>query len=486
MKKGGLILGILTIVAACSDLPYAEMPEYNRMLPEEIDGLIDTGLTAWRTTASIEMGASCAGCHAPDALDLAYFDYNDFTLRRRGSEHVSRKIGELNASQLEDIVNLVHALRVKHNIEPKPNREFRPLQPAGEMLSGKGGSEIDKDEALAQFFANKGFRFASIPLLDHDEAILQKQEWLKLDVRQVPLGVSLTLWSEDPFYGTEHASLSDWLPALPVIPKPEYEEKWFELHNSYLRKPTNENLLSIFERMEDWTHLPFDGTGADLMKEKYKAMLLAQHDFRSEFTGVEPSGILLEGESGHGLARTFREIAERSCFHQTTAIELPAELLKRYGPEEQITEQMKGIHEKWLWKNWLTDPGSFYNNTDGDGACSKETGMTLHLAYRAAKSSMEAVFGSADPGMPFIPVVFPVMENPGPSSLLIIENSYRMFLHFLLDDLAINNRQISASEIELKKNAVMKMNSNFERFSSEFLEENRNLALGVINALDGL
>ena len=484
MKKGGWILAILMIVAACSDLPYAEMPEYNRMLPEEIDGLIETGLKAWRTTGSIEMGASCASCHAPDALDLAYFDYSDFTLRRRGSEHVSRKIGELNASQLEDIVNLVHALRVKHNIEPKPNREYRLLQPAGQRFFENDGSEIDKDEVLAQFFANKGFRFATVPLLGRDEAILQKQEWLELDVRQVPLGETLALWSEDPFYGMEHASLSDWLPALPVIPKTGYETEWFELHDRYLRQPTNENLLSIFERMEAWTHRPFDGNGAELMKNKYKAMLIAQHGFRSELTGVEQSGNLFRGELGLGLARTFREIAELACFHQTSAIELPAELLNRYGPSEWIKVQMNVIHVKWLWKSWLADP-VFYDWTDGDGPCNEETGLHLHMAYRAAKSSMEAAFGSADPRMPLIPVILPVMENPGTSSLLIFENSYRMFMHLLLDDLAMNKRQISSSEIELKKNAVMKMVSNFERFSSDYLEENRNLALRVINALDG-
>ncbi len=488
MKKGGWILGVVFAVSGCSDLPYAGMPEYNRMLPEEIDGLIETGLKAWRTSGSIEMGASCSGCHAPDALDLAYFDYSDFTLRRRGSEHVSRNIAELNASQLEDIVNLVHALRVKHSIEPKPNREFLPFQPGSVLLPGNNGP--DKDDALAAFFANESFRFATVPLLSRHEALLQKEEWKELDIRQIPLGIPLSLWSEDPFYGTEHASLADWLPALPVIPKPGFEESWFEFQDRYLRYPTDDNLLVILDRVGVYTKLSFDGNGAELMQEKYKAMLIAQHYFRLGMNGGSHGG--KEHTRRDGLTEAlspvmknvFQEIAERACYYQMTLPELPDDLLNRYGPAEHIADQMKLIHEKWLWKSWLADPFTFYLRSGEGETCEENTDLPLHLAYRAAKSSVGTNFGPVRHQRHFISVVFPVTENPGPAAILIIENSYRMFLYLMTEDLAEINDQISASEIEVQKRAVKIMAANFERFKSDFLQENRILADRVLSVLE--
>src|SRR5690625_1146312 len=118
-----------------------------------IDDLIETGLTAWRIPGSIDAVASCSGCHAPDGFDLAFIDFNDFHVRRRGAMHVGGEHSELSASRIEDIVNMIHAIRVEYNITPEEPREHRAFQPGRQALADASVGNPEA-EILAHHRAN--------------------------------------------------------------------------------------------------------------------------------------------------------------------------------------------------------------------------------------------------------------------------------------------------------------------------------------------
>src|SRR5579885_3658246 len=61
---------------------------------------IKAGLVSWRTPGG-KFNSACSSCHAPDAFDLARFNFDDTTIRRRALAHV----GQADATK---IVALVH------------------------------------------------------------------------------------------------------------------------------------------------------------------------------------------------------------------------------------------------------------------------------------------------------------------------------------------------------------------------------------------
>src|SRR5262249_54960816 len=122
-----------TAVAAA---PYCLSRPEATWTPEQADEAYARGLKAWRTQGSVDNNA-CVFCHGPDAMDLAYLGYSDAQMYRRGFTHVDQAI-------IDDVVDMVHALRAKFNItQPSDPAKTRPFQPGGEVLPGSTMAERD-------------------------------------------------------------------------------------------------------------------------------------------------------------------------------------------------------------------------------------------------------------------------------------------------------------------------------------------------------
>ncbi len=358
-----VVLAVLSLVvfvslSGCDTLVPAQEPPLAD--PEERADVIARGIEAFRTPGIIDEGASCANCHAPDGLDLAYFDFSDEDLLRRGSAHASDKPGRLSHAQLEDIVALVHALRAEHQIIPKDPKTHRPLQPGGEVLPGDTPQE--RDLAFGQQL-EQTFRFASVPVLDRKEAMRQRDEWLAVNPRTLPIGIPLNRWSEDPHHGPAHASLADWLPLLPRIAREEYTDDWWALHDAYLANPTDERLFALLNSIQEYTGTSYDGNGAGLMRHKYGSVLLAQHFFRREVTGGEqfedyPAVAFPVGTGGHRsrIPSHVWQVGDwaRVNDHLPKA-EIPEHILDHVAEGRDFREDMKDVKLSWFWSGWLFD-----------------------------------------------------------------------------------------------------------------------------------
>ena len=130
MKK--LLVSALVVLPWCG---LVIQPQARTSRPTDpVDVRIARGLVAWRKPGAINYKAACANCHGPDGYELAMYNFDDTDLRRRAKPHLS-------ASDAEDIVTLVHAVREKYGIKKllDPMKD-RPFQPGGEVLPGATGS----------------------------------------------------------------------------------------------------------------------------------------------------------------------------------------------------------------------------------------------------------------------------------------------------------------------------------------------------------
>ena len=172
---------IFTGLSGCQDV--ALSPDAS---PQEIDRVISEGLEAWRKPGAIQKGAACANCHAPDAIDLAYFDFSESTIKRRAEPHVGHFSFQLTGSDFKKIQKMIQALRVKYDIEPRDHMKFRPLQPGGEVLPGNTAAERDKSYALQLF--ELGYPFVTDTVLTLEDARMHRDAWLDVNPRTLKIG----------------------------------------------------------------------------------------------------------------------------------------------------------------------------------------------------------------------------------------------------------------------------------------------------------
>jgi len=445
-----ILFCFIFLTGGCDQTPYGSLPDYQKMSAAEIDDLIETGLTAWRTPGSIDAGASCSGCHAPDGFDLAFIDFNDFHVRRRGAMHVGGEHSELSASRIEDIVNMIHAIRVKYNITPEEPLEYRPFQPGRQALAE--ASVGNREAEFLTHLQESGFRFATVPVLSKEEAFLQKEEWVNVDPNQIRIGIPLVRWSEDPQYSQSDTPLADWLPALPVLPKPGKEQQWFSLQNDYLRSSSDTNLKAVFKRLDEFTYIPFDGIVASLMLQKYRAVMIAQHLFRKEAASNAFKNTAAAGK--RSVLRVYGEnpfLRVSGMAYQLRNEELNilgGNLIQRYQLEKNKDEQLAELQHSWYWLSWILDPALNYNLPFAEKSDTPDPiflpGFTddypVHYTYLITKSAVDSAFLAHSGLTCFVEPVLPsviISAGPLPSEeqeqILFIENTWRMALHIFLD-----------------------------------------------------
>lgn len=351
---------------------------------EELDQIISDGLEAWRKPGAIQDGAACANCHAPDALDLAYFAFSNTALKRRAEPHVSQFSTQLTAEDFEKIKQMIEALRIKYDITPKDPMTFRPLQPGGEVLPGNSADQ--RDLAFGQQLQSMGLAFVTEPVLSLEDAKHHREIWLSVNPRTLKIGIPFNRWSEDPFHGTNHATMADWLPDLPRIPRDDRAEEWYDLHDAYLRNPTDQNFWEMYDNEHRYTRSIFNGSSEHFFHRKYRSVLMAQHMFRKELMNQDefPDRPTLAwfpartddidnpiwdiGLTAHNL---------RNGPSDEGDFAMPPNVLLRSKPSGTVKEQMDDIRVPWFYAGWLFDLG--LQHSGGGDATTQARYFTLHM-----------------------------------------------------------------------------------------------------------
>ncbi|MEM1123156.1 MAG: PA14 domain-containing protein, partial [Bacteroidota bacterium] len=240
--------------------------------------IIAEGLVAWRTPD--QNGFACANCHAPDALDLARFNFSDATIRRRDESHLSNE-------DTEKIIALVHALRDSLGLNGQllDPLEDRPFQPGGQPIAGDSPQERDFNTGN-QVFANQlPSLFSRID--SPEKAKSAETEIRNFDLRTQQCGIPFPRISEDIFHGAEHGSLNDWYSDFPIVPNNTADSlAWFNLQDAYLANPTKENFWAMYSNINTYLTPGGESNAQILSLRKYQSLLLAQHLWREEFLGL--------------------------------------------------------------------------------------------------------------------------------------------------------------------------------------------------------
>lgn len=499
-----LVLVIATVFWGCDDSPVlSELPE------DELNEVISEGLEAWRKPGAIQDGAACANCHAPDALDLAYFAFSNNTIKRRAEPHTTQFSSQLSGEDFKKIQKLVEALRIKYNINPKDPMQFRPLQPGGEVLPGNTAAE--RDLAFGQQLKSMGFSFANEPVLSLEDAKKQRDEWLQLNPRNLKIGIPFNRWSEDPFHGKDHATMADWLPDLPRVPREGRAREWYAIQDAYLANPTDENFWEMYDNLYSYTRAIYDGNSEYFFHRKYRSVLMAQHMFRKEVMNQDQfsdrptlawfptrrdkdidNPIWDIGLTAHGL---------RSGPDSEDDFEMPPAIFLRSKPSGTIKEQMDAIRVPWFYAGWLFDQG--LQHSGGGDATTQARYFTLHMhiddgypihnAFAITRKLIVENFDQEihDPSKPLNAnyenfsnrAHYEEPDNPEAKEIyrLITENSFRMMTLFIQETISQNGVPKGTEEAQNKVSNWENMLDDFERFTEEVEGEHHAYNLGLIS-----
>ena len=282
------------------------------LTPEEADRV---ALALWRNDdLSKHPKGSCSGCHGADYFDLA----------RTGSadEDIARRAVIDGASQREAdaLVQAVRQMRETYGLGATDARAFRPFQPSGAvLLPDLGDAEhiaaVKRDIAFGEqletllptLFGERidtlyGAERARDEMLDLAQGTNEVgANPRRIQLRDLPTGITYPRWSADLHHGADEGTLNDWLADVAHDAKPEHREAWLELQDAYLATPSDENFWRMYLAAEEMTVTPLFGectmTGgrahiacADVKRfarEKFLSALTGQHMMRLEASGRE-------------------------------------------------------------------------------------------------------------------------------------------------------------------------------------------------------
>lgn len=238
---------------------------------------IDAGIEVWRNQPD-SRGRSCADCHgAPDAFDLAFFNFSDDDIRRRGSPN---HIGTVDT---EKVVELVQELRKKYDItNPANPRTTRVFQPGGTPLDGANPTE--RDAAFMQSLQTRIPILATGNVNSKTTADAAIAELLAYNLRTERNGILFPIWSEDIFFGQQHGRLTDWVSDEGMIPNSAAAKTLIRnAENTYLANPTEANFWTMYKVEIENSSLRStvtDGNQRALLSDKYFNSVIGSHDLR--------------------------------------------------------------------------------------------------------------------------------------------------------------------------------------------------------------
>jgi len=148
------------------------------------------------------------------------------------------------------IRDFIHAQRRRFRLTETCSTTWRPFQPGGEVLPGANADQ--QDDAFLQSMKQRGvtvFTGKVVTLPDAQRALAELQG---IDLRELPIGIPLPRWTEDPFNGPEHTTNNDYMPPVPTMPNDPVS--FYQKEDAYLSDPTDERLLELLRLQEEETN----------------------------------------------------------------------------------------------------------------------------------------------------------------------------------------------------------------------------------------
>lgn len=257
--------------------------------PEDLDKAYAEGLEAWRYPG---IRGACAGCHSPDAYDLALVGYADADILRRAVDHVSME-------QAEALVAFIHAVRQKHDMQQLLHpAKYRPLQPTFESFEHTtpgleptdGAAQDERDVAFMDSLLALNLLWANGEVDTLAKAHQAYDELNALDLAKLKIGIPFDHLSEDGHWGDEHLSVFEWYPFMASTPHPADEAAWYAAVDAYLADPSDESLWGYYDLIDEMTACEDDlaamgdpdyyGRACTWMRLKWKSLQVHQHMMR--------------------------------------------------------------------------------------------------------------------------------------------------------------------------------------------------------------
>ncbi|MEE3328842.1 MAG: cellulose binding domain-containing protein [Myxococcota bacterium] len=381
----------------------------------EIGRIKQNGLEAFRKPG---VHGACAGCHVPDAFDLAVIGYSDEDIRRRALEHVS-------PTEAEEIVQLVQAQRQAHDLRRILHpAHFRPLQPGFEPLPGK--TPQDRDLAFLQFLHDEvGLLLVTDHIDSREKALEAQRQLLALDLHSLRIGVRLDRWSEDEFHGLSHqgqdpldgsgaigqnGSVAEWLPNM--ASRPDDPARFYQIFDQYADNPIDQNFWAFYDSLSEATHSEEflssndDDRAFEWMAAKYQSIQVMGHMLRQKTLKYPDRVIDLENrdpivEREVAMARQpiwhvgdlIRQYPLH-CDHPDGCTVFP-DFVKNETDQEKLQLQSRVLERAWFWAGWMLDPSLLtldesFPTVSGDYFYPLHQGhWGGHYAFILAKMSVE-------------------------------------------------------------------------------------------------
>lgn len=359
---------------------------------KELADRLRNGLAAWRKEG---VRGSCAGCHSPDAIELARVGFTDDAIRRRALNHVGEE-------ETQAIIGLVHAQRQRFSMTRllHPAR-FRPLQPDYEPFPAleerpvwDADSQSERDEAFMRHLVDdRKLLWATGRIDSLAKAHQAYDELLALDLRRLRLGIPFDKLSEDGHYGEEHLSVFEWFPDMATTPDEGKAAAYHALVDAYLADPSDRNLWAWHDAIDELTGCHPDLAGADLadypqactwMRLKFRSIQVFQHMLRhgtlrypDELVDLPPGSEIVDHldkvihrqpiwEAGdHLRVQPLARPEQTACNdtnHPCTILPPVVDATIHNVPtaNEARIQQSKVFQQSWFVIGWLRDPALLF------------------------------------------------------------------------------------------------------------------------------
>jgi hypothetical protein len=299
-------------------------------------------------------GFACVSCHSPDLFDVAYMGFDEATISRRGLMHV-------NGDDVKDIFRYVHLLRKEHKLPDRDPKNTRPFQPGGVPLSCS--NPVDCDHVFGLELIKRVPSLAEARISTLAKAREFRDQFHSLNAREMPIGIALNRWTEDEFRGPEHGRFNEWIPDISYLPNSaEDRNALYQLHDAYIANPSWKTLGSILAELDLRGTVP-DATLRvnDILKEKFKSVLIGSHLLRLESAGEKfasmPHYINVFGTSPSNYNPFWSlgdhaRVMDNNYGPDRDAMFAPSQVSKILAPHTRRTE-ITMLRLSWFWLGFL-------------------------------------------------------------------------------------------------------------------------------------